>query len=143
MTQPQVQMFDYLVTWLHSGNSEVITTTTRSKARWQVARHSIREFNCPAKDVFKELTVRTLGRHAPLEPTGEERLVADFNAAYPVGQLVSFWSGLREGPPSGFGPTKTQAMVLGGHTAVVWIEGARSCIALSHVEPLHTAMPSS
>lgn len=63
-----------------------------------------------------------------------EREVAAFNTKHPVGTRVRYWRGVREGAPSGEGPTHHPASVLGGHTAVAWIEGCSGCIALSHVE---------
>ncbi len=32
-------------------------------------------------------------------------------------------------------PAATEAQVLGGHTAVVWLAGVSGCVALSHCEP--------
>jgi hypothetical protein len=63
-----------------------------------------------------------------------EREAAAFNADYPIGTLVNYWRGVREGEPSGQGETYWQATVLGNHTAVAWIVGCRGCIALSHVQ---------
>lgn len=57
-----------------------------------------------------------------------------FNKANAVGTLVRYWKMDREGEPSGQGKTRTQAQVLSGHTAVVWIEGCSGCVAISHVE---------
>lgn len=57
-----------------------------------------------------------------------------FNADHPVGTLVTYWTGMREGQGKA-SRTRSEASVLGGHTAVVWVEGHSACIALSHVEP--------
>ncbi|MEU4231122.1 hypothetical protein AB0F17_43095 [Nonomuraea sp. NPDC026600] len=59
----------------------------------------------------------------------------EWNAAYPVGQPVRYWTGWREGEGRR-SRTRTPAQLLGGHTAVVWMEGESSCVALSHVEPI-------
>jgi hypothetical protein len=60
---------------------------------------------------------------------------AAFNNANPVGTLVNYWRGARNGfKPSGQGRTENRAMVLSGHTAVVWITGCSGCIALTHVQ---------
>lgn len=59
---------------------------------------------------------------------------AEWNAANPVGTLVRYWRGAKEGEPTGQGHTKHEATVLGDCAAVVWIEGCSGCIALSHVE---------
>lgn len=61
--------------------------------------------------------------------------VERFNQKWPVGTKVRYWTGLREGPGKE-GKTSTDAELLGGHTAVVWIEGASGCVALTHVEVL-------
>lgn len=68
------------------------------------------------------------------EREAAERAVAAWNATYRVGQRARFWKGERRGEPSGEGEIYNEATVLGGHTAVAWIEGARGCVALSHVE---------
>jgi len=68
-----------------------------------------------------------------------ERLVADFNARTPVGTSVRYWTGMREGEGK-VSTTRTPAHVLGGHTAVVWLEGVSGCVALSHVEPISQAV---
>lgn len=65
--------------------------------------------------------------------------VADWNAAHPVGTLVRYWRGIREGEPSGTGPTRSEAWLLSGHTPVVLIDGTSGGIALTHVEVVDTA----
>lgn len=57
-----------------------------------------------------------------------------WNSAHPVGTRVVYWPGLRKGKGV-TSSTRTPAQVLGGHTAVVWLEGRGDCIALTHVEP--------
>jgi len=77
------------------------------------------------------MALKTLGR-----ARDAARLAREFNARHRIGQRVRFWNGVREG--NGLeGCTTTEAFVLGGHTAVVFIRpGARGCIALTHVEPI-------
>jgi len=58
-----------------------------------------------------------------------------FNKAHPVGSTVRYWKGAREGEGN-LGETRSEAHVLGEHTAVVWISGVAGCIALTHVEPV-------
>ncbi len=58
-----------------------------------------------------------------------------FNADHPVGSDVMFFNGL-VGEDGQIGAIKAPAHILSGHTPVVWIEGARGCIALSHVRPV-------
>lgn len=50
----------------------------------------------------------------------------------PLGAPVRYWTGTREGPGAA-GVTRTGAEVLGGHTAVLWVEGVPGAIALTHV----------
>lgn len=56
-----------------------------------------------------------------------------WNASHPKGAPVRYWPGIREGEGVA-STTRSAAMVLGGHTAVVWVEGRGDCIALTHVE---------
>lgn len=62
-----------------------------------------------------------------------EREAAIWNDLVPVGSPVCYWPGFREGDGI-WSNTRTKASVLGGHTAVVWVEGRGDCIALTHVE---------
>ena len=57
-----------------------------------------------------------------------------WNVAHDVGVPVTYWPGLREGDGIA-STTRSLATVLGGHTAVVWVQGRADCIALTHVEP--------
>lgn len=68
----------------------------------------------------------------PTRPTAQQ-LADAWNAAHPVGTLVRYWRGLREGKPSGVGKVRWEAQDVCG-TASVWIEGCSGCVALSHVE---------
>lgn len=68
------------------------------------------------------------------EREAAERDVAAWNAKYKVGQRARFWTGEKRGKPSGEGEIWNEATVLGGHTAVAWIRGTGSCVALTHVE---------
>jgi hypothetical protein len=65
--------------------------------------------------------------------TAPERLADEFNEAHPIGTPVRYWTGWREGDGK-TGVTRSEARVLGGHTAVVWVTGESSCIALTHVD---------
>jgi len=60
--------------------------------------------------------------------------VEKFNATHDIGTLVRYWTGAKGDGPGEVGETRTEAQVLGGHTAVVWVEGHPACIALTHVE---------
>ncbi|MCC5574522.1 hypothetical protein IMZ11_02565 [Microtetraspora sp. AC03309] len=63
-----------------------------------------------------------------------------WNAHVPVGTPVRYWTGVREGEGK-TGVTRSEAYLLGassgqpGHTPVVFVTGAGSCIALTHVQP--------
>lgn len=58
-----------------------------------------------------------------------------FNARHAVGAPVRYWPGLKEGPGVE-SMTRTPAQVLGGHTAVVWVNGRPDCIAITHIDVL-------
>jgi hypothetical protein len=65
--------------------------------------------------------------------TGPERIADAFNEAHPLGTPVRYWTGIRQGDGQ-TAVTRTPAQVLGDHTAVVWVTGESSCIALTHVD---------
>lgn len=68
--------------------------------------------------------------------------VARWNRLHPVGTPVVAYPGCRpeDGPDEHLVTrTRSKAEVLGGHTAVVWVEGHGACIALTHVDPTHNA----
>lgn len=65
--------------------------------------------------------------------TGPELEVSEWNERYPLGTPVTYWTGLRVGNGR-YAITRTPAQVLSGHTAVVWVTGESSCIALTHVD---------
>lgn len=57
-----------------------------------------------------------------------------FNALHPIGTVVRYWPGVREGAGS-IGPTRTKAWEICGHAGVS-VEGHPSWIALTHIEPV-------
>jgi hypothetical protein len=61
--------------------------------------------------------------------------VAAWNARVKVGDTVQYEEvkGVTEAQTF---KTKTEAEVLSGHTAVVWLEGKRGCVAVSHCKPV-------
>lgn len=81
-----------------------------------------------------------LETHMPDRPA---TTVARWNRLHPVGTPVVAYPGCRpEDDPNGEAlttRTRSAASVLGGHTAVVWVDGHSACIALTHVDPDHTA----
>ena len=54
-----------------------------------------------------------------------------FNARVPVGSLVEYSEVIGD-PPLGRFKTRTEAQVLSGHTAVVWLEGKSGCVCVEH-----------
>ena len=63
----------------------------------------------------------------------QQKLVDTWNRDCLIGTRVRYWTGVREGEGK-VSTTRSKAEVLGGHTAVVWIEGVAGCVALSHVK---------
>lgn len=66
----------------------------------------------------------------------QQKLVDEWNNEHEIGMPVRFWTGFREGEGE-LGKTTSSAYLLSGHTAVVMIDNASGCIALSHVEAHH------
>lgn len=62
------------------------------------------------------------------------------DAQLPIGTPVRYWTGWREGDGKA-SRTRTEVHLLGGHTLVVWVEGERSCIAVTHVERMEAGLP--
>ena len=60
-----------------------------------------------------------------------EKAVAAWNAKHGVGTVVAYWSLPTD--EARIAKTRTEAQLLSGHTAVVWLEGVSGCWALSHV----------
>ena len=61
-----------------------------------------------------------------------QKQVEAFNNAVNVGDLIEY-EGIR-GDPSTRAQfrTRTQAQILSGHTAVVWLEGKSGCVCVTH-----------
>jgi hypothetical protein len=51
-----------------------------------------------------------------------------------VGTRCRYWKGAREGEGQ-VAATRSEATMLGGHSAVIFLEGVAGCVSLSHVEP--------
>lgn len=79
-------------------------------------------------------------RETQTAPTPAQAAAKTWNERHPEGTPVSYWTGERDGAGK-TGVTRSPAMVLGGHTAVVWVTGEPSCIALTHVEPITGEQP--
>lgn len=69
-----------------------------------------------------------------------QQLADQWNTRYPIGTPVTAYPSLRpEDDPTDerlVTHTRSTASVLGGRTAVVWVDGHGACIALSHVDPV-------
>jgi len=57
----------------------------------------------------------------------------DFNGRYQVGQSVTVRKDDRSGVST---RTRSTAQVLGGHSAVIWLEGISGCYLLDRVTPV-------
>lgn len=66
----------------------------------------------------------------------ERQLMEEFNSNHPIGTRVRYWPGAREGEGRE-GRTSSEARLLSGHTAVVFIDNFSGGVALSHVEVIH------
>lgn len=64
-----------------------------------------------------------------------QKLVDDFNARVMVGDLIEFSEVIGLGEVRRFN-TATPAEILSGHSAVVWLEGKRGCVLVSHCQPV-------
>lgn len=65
----------------------------------------------------------------------EKKRAESFNKKCPVGTMVRYWTMAREGEGQ-LGQTRSEARVMSGHRAVVWVTGHPACIALTHIEPV-------
>jgi len=54
-----------------------------------------------------------------------------WNAKHPEGTTVSFEEVIGDGETFR-GTTKSEAQVLSGHTAVIWLNGKSGCVCLEH-----------
>lgn len=59
----------------------------------------------------------------------------EWNAAYPVGTLVEYHPIIDE-EDYRLRKTRSKASILSGHTAVVWLEDERGCVALDACVPV-------
>lgn len=70
----------------------------------------------------------------PARSPGElQRQVDAFNARYPVGQPVILQRDTGEQLRT---VTRSEAQILSGHSAVIWVEGASGCYLLDRVTPV-------
>ncbi|WP_346536985.1 hypothetical protein [Micromonospora sp. DPT] len=115
----------------HTEHQQVLRDKTALTNERDLLKAEVRELNglldqtSAARDRFR--------RERDMER--ECRRVELFNAIHPVGTTVRYWKGVREGDGK-TSTTRTEAQLLSGHTAVVWLEGVSGCIALTHIEPV-------
>ena len=107
---------------------------TVSKARWQAVQHRLEWLDRrERKRLFEGVSVRKMDRTQFIGTPTAQQISDKWNNAHPVGTLVRYWRGLREGEPSGVGNVRHPAQDVCG-TASVWIDGCAGCVAISHVE---------
>lgn len=76
-------------------------------------------------------------------PQQLEQQVFNWNAKYPIGTKVEFFAVINPLERSkGIFATRSKAEILGGHTAVVWLEGYSGCVALEACVPVEGAPQS-
>ncbi len=63
--------------------------------------------------------------------------VEAFNSKVPLGGEVDYFE--YEGAPLKRYKTRTEAQILSGHTAVVWLEGKSGCVCVGHCIPVPAA----
>ena len=73
------------------------------------------------------------GRPARKSATQMQAACDKFNAAHPVGAAVSV---KLDGGEVRETVTNSEAQVMGGHTAVIWLDGIRGCYDLERVTAL-------
>lgn len=61
-----------------------------------------------------------------------------FNRKYPIGSLVRYWPGVKEGPGT-LSQTRSEAWLI-GHVPCVAVEGFAGGISLTHVRPVRDAI---
>lgn len=83
------------------------------------------------------MAVRNRPFTAPKRPTQKQlnAQVAEWNATHPIGTMVSF-ENIRGAGETHRGKSKTEASVLNGSSAVIWIEGKSGCVMLSHCKAI-------
>lgn len=69
----------------------------------------------------------------PPSPAALQRQCNQFNDRYPIGQAVTLRKDSGEGIST---KTRSEAEVLSGHSAVIWLEGVSGCYLLDRVTPM-------
>ena len=125
-------MKTYAVTY--DDQTRYVSAPTAAAAKFDVARDLMEDLDRRDRGrAFRGLRVHVC-KDPPPTPQEVAAAQADiWNARHPVGTVVSYWRGVKEGEPSGTGTTRSPAQAL-GENPVVWIAGCSGCIHLSHVE---------
>ncbi len=112
-----------------SPRTTVVNAESAGKAKYS--------FLLDVGDCYPDISFRDLTCHSvDFQPTRAQmaaRKAEAFNRRYPLGTLLRFWRGVREGEPSGVGELYNPATVV-SEQVVAWIKGTTGCIAISHVE---------
>lgn len=69
----------------------------------------------------------------PTSPAAQQKAVDAFNSKFPVGQYVNVRLDSGEEMTT---VTRSPAQLLGGHTAVIWVDGIAGAYLLNRVTPL-------
>lgn len=112
----------------HDGTSALAADECMARAeRW------LREGPVVAKLAAQSTTAKRAAGRSENRAEIAQREADAWNARHPVGTVVRYWRGLREGEPSGEGAVRHPAQEVCG-TASVWVTGCSGCVAISHVE---------
>lgn len=87
--------------------------------------------NARALDRISRANARRFSRRRPPTTAELEQQCRDWNARYPVGTFVEFYPVAGE-PDYRTRKTRSEAYVLSGHTAVIFLENESGCVALDH-----------
>ena len=116
----------------YDGQATPINAESAGKAKSLYLREHLDDCGIP----YTQITCRYVGEaRAPLPTRTElaQRECDAFNARYPVGTMLRYWSWTHEGEPTGTAPISHPATVTCEH-AVIWLKGVSSCHSITHVE---------
>lgn len=120
---------------------------TDQQTGWDSAEWRCGRCGAAVYAMTQEGLTRCIARHkrncAPTAADSPQAEADRWNAAHRVGTRVTAYPGCRpdsRDPADHCCPvidtvTRSRAQVLGGHTAVVWVDGHGACIALTHTDP--------
>lgn len=75
-----------------------------------------------------------MSKQSDRQLAAEQKKVDEWNARVKVGDSVEYREVLDDNKPELF-TTRTPADILGGHTAVVWLNNKSGCVCLDHCQP--------